>query len=79
MCVAVLVKQAGKKDVVCETVGELADILGKRPIEVSPIEDRKNCLCGARFDELGAVDQNAAKGWTGGYEWPEYLLTLGEH
>jgi hypothetical protein len=73
MCCKVLVKKDGK-EVICETVGELAKVLGKRLIEISPIEDKKTCLCSARFDELGARRATEEECWP----WPEYAIDLGK-
>lgn len=63
MCVEVVVKQRGRADLICETVQGLADALGLQPIEVSP-DPPENCLCNARWDDLGARQATEAdSGW----------------
>ena len=53
----------------CETVGQLAAALGVATTVVSD-DPPENCLCNAKWDELGARRATDAEGWP----FPEYII-----
>lgn len=64
----------GDERIYCETVGELAAALGI-PITAVLTSDYAKagpdyCLCGARWEELGARRATAAEGWPN----PDYII-----
>lgn len=64
----------GDERIYCETVGELAAALGI-PIDEVLTSDYAGtgpdfCLCGARWEELGARRATEAEGWP----FPEYII-----
>jgi hypothetical protein len=66
----VLVKQRGREDQVCETVSELATVLGLQPMLVSP-DPAGNCLCNLRADDLGAVETTNRED---GFPWVGWVI-----
>jgi len=53
----------------CDTVGKLAAALGVTATVVSD-DPPENCLCNARWQELGARRATDAEGWP----FPEYII-----
>jgi hypothetical protein len=61
MCVEVcVITDTG--EVYCETVGALAQAIGKAPEVVSP-DGIEFCLCNVRWESLGARAANDDEGW----------------
>lgn len=71
MCVEVIVKN-GESEIQCTTVGELARALKMQPLLVSP-DPEENCLCNARFTELGAVETTPDHPE---YPWVGYVIDV---